>query len=241
MFVFLPYIFSKDGECKKVRESLFKGFESGTELGKEKIPITTMFRIGGSPVNLQKRKNIIYGQKRSYTCGTIENINEQWIFFEAEDDEAFLLEEITEDGIEVLLSNEWVPGVLLETGEVLLQTQHLYELNNGDAVRVRKRLPLAYMEFLEELSEDAFFHFTKLLNSSKISLYDCIFCHNAMQFMETGKDHKGVNFFVYDNETFICSVQHHFTRGKHHSDRFEYTLQTGKRYLFTNLERRKAE
>ncbi|WP_169865083.1 DUF2777 domain-containing protein [Sutcliffiella halmapala] len=191
-------------------------------------------------MNLQKRKNIIYGQKRSYTCGTVENINEQWIFFDAEDDEAFLLEEITEDGIEILLSNEWVPGVLLETREVLLHTQHLYELNNGDAVRVRKRLPLPYMELLEELSEDAFNHFTKLLNSIKISLYDCIYCYNTMQFLDE-KNQSGVNFLVYDNETFICSVQHHFSRGKHRSDRFEYTLQTGKRYMFTNLERRKAE
>nr|WP_240951739.1 DUF2777 family protein [Bacillus sp. RO2] len=192
-------------------------------------------------VNLQKRKNIIYEQKRSYTCGTIEHINEQWIFFEAEDDEAFLLEEISEEGIEILFSNEWVPGVLLENGQVVLHTKHLYELNNGDAVRVRKRLPQPYMEWLEELSEDAFTKFTTLLNNSNISIYDCIYCYNTMQFMDNIKEPSGVNFLVYDNETFICSVQHHFSRGKSVTDRFEYTLQTGKRYMFTNMERRKAE
>ncbi|WP_223700737.1 DUF2777 family protein [Sutcliffiella deserti] len=191
-------------------------------------------------MNLQKRRNIIYSQKRSYTCGTVENINEQWIFFEAEDDEAFLLEELTENGIEILLSNEWVPGVFLETGEILLQTQHLYELNNGDAVRVRKRLPYPYMELLEELPEEAFYRFTKLLNSNEISLYDCIYCHNTMQFLEE-KNQRGVNFLVYDNGTLICSVQHHFSREKHGADRFEYTLQTGKRYMIANLEQRKAE
>ncbi|CAG9623469.1 DUF2777 family protein [Sutcliffiella rhizosphaerae] len=192
-------------------------------------------------MNLQERKRIIFEQKRSYTCGTVENINDQWIFFEAEDDEAFLLVEITEDGIEILLSNEWVPGVFMETGQVLLHTKHLYELNNGDAVRVRKRLPQAYMEWLEELSVDAFTNFTSLLNKSNISLYDCIYCHNTMQFMDLVKEPSGVNFLVFDNEAFICSVQHHFSRGKLITDRFEYTLQTGKRYLFTNLEHKKAE
>ncbi|QFT88322.1 hypothetical protein FIU87_06680 [Bacillus sp. THAF10] len=192
-------------------------------------------------MNLQKRKRIIYEQKRSYTCGTVENINDQWIFFEAEDDEAFLLEEITEDGIEILLNNEWVLGVLLETGQVILHTNHLYELSNGDAVRVRKRLPQPYMEMLEELSEDAFTNFTNLLNKSDFSLYDCIYCHNTMQFMDSDDEPNGVNFLVFDNDTYICSVQHHFIRGSNLTDRFEYTLQTGKRYLYTNLEHRKAE
>ncbi|WP_100333896.1 DUF2777 family protein [Bacillus alkalisoli] len=191
----------------------------------------------------QERKTFIFTQKRSYTYGTVENINDQWIFFDAEDDEAFMLNELIEDGLEIFLSNEWVPGVLLESGDVFLHTLHQYELNNGDAVRVRKKLPYPYLEMLEELSGESFLQFTKLLNSKDISLYDCIYCHNTMQFMgEEVSDtaRRGVNFLVYDNESIICSVQHHFTRGKQMSDRFEYTLQTGKRMLFTNLER-KAE
>ena len=190
-------------------------------------------------MNAQERKNFIFTQKRSFTYGTVENINDQWIFFDAEDDEAFMLYELIEDGLEIFLNNEWVAGVLLESGDVFLHTLHQYELNNGDPVRVRKKLPLAYQEILEELSVESLLQFTKLLNSMDISLYDCIYCHNTMQFIADEEAvRRGVNFLVYDNETIICSVQHHFTRGEQKSDRFEYTLQTGKRLLFTNLERK---
>ena len=190
-------------------------------------------------MNTQERKNFIFTQQRSYTYGTVEHINEQWIFFDAEDDEAFMLHELIEDGMEIFLNNEWVASVLLESGDVLLHTLHQYELNNGDAVRVRKKLPYPYLELLEELSGESFLQFTKLLNSMDISLYDCIYCYNTMQFLEEKvAEKRGVNFLVYDNESVICSVQHHFTRGKQNSDRFEYTLQTGKRMLYTNLDRK---
>ncbi|MGY3718334.1 DUF2777 domain-containing protein [Sutcliffiella cohnii] len=192
-------------------------------------------------MNIQQRNKDIYNQKRSFMCGTIEYINEQWVFFEAEEDEAFLLFEIAEDGLEIYLSDEWVPAVLLESGELYLHTLHTYEMNNGDAVRIRKKLPFAYMELLQELPEDAFLQFTKLLNSINISLYDNVYCHNTLYFLPANRRKEGVNFIVYDNGTFICSVQHYFERGKNQSDWFEYTLQTGKRLLFTKMEQRKAE
>lgn len=41
----------------------------------------------------------------------------------------------------------------------------------------------------------------------------------------------GVNFLLFDNDEFFCAVQHHFSYGSKNNDRFEITLNTGKRMI----------
>lgn len=57
-----------------------------------------------------QRKHILYNQPRAHTVGNVEYINNEWIFFDDENEEAFLLEEIAEDGFEILYNNNWLPA-----------------------------------------------------------------------------------------------------------------------------------
>ena len=58
-----------------------------------------------------QRKHILYNQPRAHTVGNVEYINNEWVFFDDENEEAFLLEDIAEDGFEILYNNNWLPLV----------------------------------------------------------------------------------------------------------------------------------
>ena len=88
---------------------------------------------------------------------------------------------------------------------------------------------------MEEISDDAFNQFITTLNNLNYSIYDCIFCHNHLVFLENQKIKQGVNFITFDNGDEICAVQHHFTYYKKQRDRFEFTLSTGKRIVIENI------
>ncbi|MCH1625835.1 DUF2777 family protein [Ferdinandcohnia quinoae] len=188
-------------------------------------------------MDLQQRLGNIKEQKRSHIVGTVECINEQWIFFDAESDEASMLEEMIDHDVEVFTLNRWEKGVFVEEG-LIKMCDYFYKLENGDCLRFRKWLPQSYNKFLENFSEDLFLKYTSLLNNLSFSLYDCIHCHNQFIYSKDKQHFQGVNFIIYDNTETICSVHHHFSRNSKEIDRFEFTIATGKRAILTNLQKR---
>ncbi|WP_078548204.1 DUF2777 domain-containing protein [Litchfieldia alkalitelluris] len=182
-------------------------------------------------MNLQHRLRTMSEQKRSYTLGTVEYINDQWIFFDDENEEASLLDELYDREIEIYTMNSWQRGLFTSDGLVKLN-DYFYKIQHGDCIRVPKTLPYAYSELLNQLPDSIFQEYTKFLNKHAVSLYDCIYCHNVMLYIPANTQYKGVNFITYDNTDSIAAVHHHFERGKTKKDRFELTLSNGRRSVF---------
>lgn len=179
---------------------------------------------------MKHRYHIMRSQPRSYTVGNIEYINEEWVFFDEESDEASLLWEIVEDDFEVLYNNHWLPARFYEN-DILKIENEPHPLENGETVRIRKKLQTGYEEWLKELSDSSFSTLTEALKQLDYSLYDCIYCHNILFFQPASAPRQGVNFIVYDNEDYVCSLHHHYIRdGETRKDIFEFTRADGKIY-----------
>lgn len=179
-------------------------------------------------MNRQQRIKLFEFQTRAFIEGTVEYMNNQWIFFDDETDEASTLEEYVHQEIEVFRFNRWKKGILFEEGKVNLDTESLH-LKNRDKVRIRKHLMYSLERLLEEINDDSFYQFISHLNSLKFSVFDCIYCYNHLAFLKDAERKSGVNFIIFDNQEDICSIQHHFCYYKKQTDRFEFTLNTGKR------------
>lgn len=189
---------------------------------------------GGLWMNQQQRMKLFDTQLRAYTEGAVEQINDQWIFFDSETEEALLMEDFLQQGVELFRYNRWKKGILIEAGKISFGKE-IVVLRDHDPVRVRKHLIYSLERLLDGINDDAFFQFVTTLNSLEFSLYDCLYCYNHLSFLseETRKD--GVNFMVFDNQMQICNVQHHFFYYEKTSDRFEFTLNTGKRLIIEKM------
>lgn len=185
-------------------------------------------------MNRQQRSKLIEFQTRAFTEGKVEYINDQWVFFEDETEEASLLDEFLHQEIEVFRYSRWKKGVLLEDGKIGIPEDILL-LRDEDSIRIRKHLIYSLERLLEEVSDDSFYQFITHLNSLKFSIYDCIYCYNHLTFLREDTRKEGVNFIIFDNQDDICSVQHHFCYYEKKSDRFEYTLNNGKRTIIEKL------
>lgn len=185
-------------------------------------------------LNLQQRLNAISEQARSYITGTIEYINDQWVFFEHISDEASLLEEMICESIEVFLVNKWLKGTYFPDGIVEFPNFQ-YQLRDGDEIRIKKFLSPVYKEWLEELRDEAFQQFIMMLNKHQFSLYDNIYCYNHLLFQKETLHPMGTNFIVFDNSEMVCNVLHHYTRNEKTQDRFEFTLCNGARSIISNI------
>lgn len=185
-------------------------------------------------MNRQQRLKLYEFQTRAFTEGTVECINDQWVFFDDETEEATLLDEFLHQEIEVFRHNRWRKGVLFEEGKIGFADEVIF-LKNQDSVRIRKHLIYSLERMLEGMSDDAFYQFITHLNSLKFSIYDCIYCYNHLSFLSDGDRKNGVNFIIFDNQDDICNVQHHFHYYEKRSDRFEFTLNTGKRTVIEKL------
>ncbi|WP_059172984.1 DUF2777 domain-containing protein [Bacillus sp. FJAT-27445] len=185
-------------------------------------------------MNRQQRDKIYETQARAFTEGSIENINEQWVFFEKETEEASLLEEYLLQEIEIFRLNRWRKGILVEAGKVSFGEESAF-LRDLDRIRVRKHLIYSLERLLERIHHDAFFQFVTTLNSLGFSIYDCLYCYNHLNFLSDNSPKSGVNFMIFDNQEEICGVQHHFCYFEKESDRFEFTLNTGKRLVIEKL------
>ncbi|WP_174730764.1 DUF2777 domain-containing protein [Mesobacillus harenae] len=185
-------------------------------------------------MNQQQRSQLLESQLRAFTEGSIENINEQWVFFDDETEEALLLDDYIHQEIEVYRHNRWKKGLLLKEGKIQTGAS-LIDLTNNDPVRIRKQLVYSLERLLEELNEDAFLHFITTLNSLQFSIYDCIYCYNHLTFLAQSEGKSGVNFIMFDNQEEIANVQHHFDYFDQQNDRFEFTLSSGRRTLIERI------
>jgi hypothetical protein len=185
-------------------------------------------------MNQQQRHKLMEYQSRAFTEGSIEYINSQWVFFDSETEEASLMDEYLHQEIEIFRLNRWRKGILFEGGKVCLPNENLF-LNDHDLIRIRKHLIYSLEKILEEMNDDAFFQFVTTLNSLNFSIYDCIYCYNHLSFLDNEKGKNGVNFMIFDNEEYICNVQHHFCYLEKTNDRFEFTLNSGKRVVIEKM------
>jgi len=185
----------------------------------------------------QQQREVLYDrQPRAFTEGTVENINQQWIFFDIETDEASSLEEYVHQEVEVQRGRNWYRGTLEENGVVNLRRE-TFILRDGEQIKIRKQMIYSFDSLLEELDDDSFFQFVTSLNSLDFSIYDCIYSYNQLSFLRDVHSKSGVNFLIFDNESQICAVQHHFFYSKNRHDRFEFTLNTGKRIMIEKLNK----
>jgi hypothetical protein len=189
---------------------------------------------GGKQMSQKQRSRLMEFQNRAYTEGSVEYINNQWIFFDNETEEASLLEDYLHQEIEMLHLNRWRRGILFEDGKVCLPSENLF-LNDNDQIRIRKHLLYSLETVLAEMNDDAFFQFVTTLNSMQFSIYDCIYCYNHLSFLDREQGKNGVNFMIFDNEDYICNVQHHFCYHEKTNDRFEFTLNSGKRVVIEKI------
>jgi hypothetical protein len=181
-----------------------------------------------------QRSKLMEQQNRAFNEGTVEYINKQWVFFDNETEEASLLEEYLHQEIEIFRLNRWRKGILFEEGKICLANEFLF-LDDQDLIRIRKHLIYSLEKILEDMNDDAFFQFITTLNSLNFSIYDCIYSYNHLSFLEQERGKNGVNFMIFDNEQHICNVQHHFCYLENISDRFEFTLNSGKRVVIEKM------
>jgi hypothetical protein len=185
-------------------------------------------------MNRQQRIKLYDIQARSYTEGTVEQINDQWVFFDEETEEASLIDDFLQQEVEIFRLNRWRKGILFEPGKVHIGKETIMFRDN-DQVRIRKHLIYSLERLLEGINDDAFFQFVTTLNSLNFSIYDCIYCYNHLSFLSDEHRKDGVNFMVFDNQEQICNVQHHFCYYEKVNDRFEFTLNTGKRLVIEKM------
>jgi phosphoribosyl-AMP cyclohydrolase len=185
-------------------------------------------------MNRQQRMKLYDIQEKAYTEGTVEQINEQWIFFDEETEEAAMLDDYLHQEIEIFRMNRWKKGKLYESGKVRIGYEATM-LCDHDLVRIRKHLIYSLERLLDGIIDDAFFQFVTTLNSLNFSIYDCIYCYNHLSFLTDEHRKDGVNFMVFDNQEQICNVQHHFCYFEKINDRFEFTLNTGKRLIIEKI------
>lgn len=185
-------------------------------------------------MNRQQRLNLIEQQSRAYMEGNVEFINNQWVFFDQETDEASSLEEYRQQEIEVFRLKRWRKGVLSLNGQIHCGSDLLH-LKDQDQIRIKKHLVFSLESLLEEVNDDAFVQFITSLNSIDFSIFDCIYCYNQLTFFGDETRKSGVNFMIFDNQEHICSVQHHFFYYEKETDRFEFTLNSGKRMVIEKI------
>ncbi len=173
------------------------------------------------------REQILKAQPRSHMQGIVTCINHEWIFFDDETDEAYLLNEIVNEEIELFIAQTWIPGILVGDDGILIDNR-LQPLQESTSIRIPKTLQTVYVTFLQELCDYAFLQFTNTLKELNYSIYDCMVCHNFLTFQSLESPTSGVNFFLFDNEDMVCSVHHHFIRNESIiHDKFEFVRADG--------------
>jgi Protein of unknown function (DUF2777) len=185
-------------------------------------------------MNPQQRMRFIEHQSRAFLMGTIEIINDQWVFFDEETDEAMMLDEYLHQEIEVFRHHKWFKGILVEDGHIQLFNETVFLMDQMN-LRIRKKLIYSLELLLDELSDDTFIYFLQNLNALDFSIYDCIYCYNHLSFLPTEGKREGVNLLIFDNGEKICAVHHHFTYPQPSKERFEYTLNCGKRIVVEKM------
>ena len=69
-------------------------------------------------MNRQQRMKLYDFQLRAYNEGSVEQINDQWIFFDEETEEAAMMDDFLQQEIEIFRLNRWKKGILIESGKI---------------------------------------------------------------------------------------------------------------------------
>ena len=176
------------------------------------------------------RTSLLAKQPRAFSEGKVEWINGEWIFFDLETEEAYPLEAFESKEVYIFRQKSWKKGILSENG-MIRRNQESIQIQPNDFIKIRKQLHYAFELLLEDFHDAIFFRFIQQLNKHDFSIYDVIFCHNHLTFLPT-MPKQGVNMMVFDNGRHILSVLHHFFYDKGRQDRFEFTTNTGERFLY---------
>lgn len=107
-------------------------------------------------MNRQQRMHLYDIQMRAYTEGSVEYINDQWIFFDEETEEASLLENFLQQEIEIFRMNRWKTGILEDSGKIRVGNE-IIMVRDHDKIRIRKHLIYSLEKLLEGINDDAFF------------------------------------------------------------------------------------
>ena len=133
------------------------------------------------------------------------------------------------------MNNTYFDGVLTDHYTIQKDVSQ-YKLKNNDRLKIRKTLSYSFQSWLESLGDDAYFKFIRSLNQLDFSIFDILYCHNFASFLPDDNK-KGVNFLMFDNTVHLCSVHHHFDYlDVIKKDRFEFTMNTGKRIILQCLQ-----
>ena len=188
-------------------------------------------------MSLQRKLAVIPFQERAFVEGTLEQIGDEWIFFDEINEEAFELGELTAE-LEVFLNGTWAKGILIDNTLLYIENDFHY-FKDGDRIRYKKTLTHSFKQLIEELSEESYMSFVNTLNSLSYSLYDCVFCNNFLDLLQMRQGKEGMNVMIFDNEEQICVVQHYFSRHTNNKieDRFEFALSDGKRVIGSYLSK----
>lgn len=180
------------------------------------------------------RTQILEKQPRMFIKGTVENIYGQWVFFDEETEEASPIEKFLHQEIDILQHNRWRRGILLNNN-ILSFGKEVHYLQNEETIRVRKQISYSLSELINEINDDAFIQFITTLNALNFSIFDCIYCYNQLKFLGNSPRKTGANFIIFDNGELICNVTHHFNYYEKQHDRFEFTLNIGKRMVIEKI------
>ncbi|MEC1715723.1 DUF2777 family protein [Schinkia azotoformans] len=182
-------------------------------------------------MNLHRKLAVIPFQERAFVEGTLEQIGDEWIFFDEINEEAFDLGELSVE-LEVFLKGMWMKGIIIDNSLLYIENDFHY-FKDGDRIRYKKNLTHSFEKLIEELSEESYMSFVETLNSLSYSLYDCVFCNNFLDLLQMRQAKEGMNVIIFDNEEQICVVQHYFSRHSDNKieDRFEFALSDGKRII----------
>ncbi len=114
-----------------------------------------------------QRNHILYNQPRAHTVGNVEYINNEWVFFDDENDEDFLLARYCRRWFEILYNNNWLPARFYEQDVLqIANEQHPFPKRRNDTNS--KKLLLSYNEWLEELPDYVFTLLTESLQSTSL-------------------------------------------------------------------------
>jgi hypothetical protein len=185
-------------------------------------------------VNSTIKLNLIQNQKRAFVTGTVEYVNNEWLFYDLDSDDVHPVK-ASEEKLEVFCNQSWCTGLYKGHGKITTDFDD-YELQHGDLIRLRRQLPFAFEQMVNELSDGTCLQFVKMLNELGFSIFDCIYNYNQLLFYEKKARRKGVSFYHFDNEDCICALQHHFERGIKSFNRFEFTTSLGKRAIFSDYQ-----
>ena len=73
----------------------------------------------------QQRMKLMDNQFRAYTEGAVEQISDQWIFFDEETEEAAMLDDFLQQEIEIFRVNRWRKGILIDSGKIEVEMKLL--------------------------------------------------------------------------------------------------------------------